>query len=288
MYGVPIKSIPAALAALVWVGCLPCAAHMGLHEQITSLSQEIVDNPASCSLYLRRGELYRQHQDWPAALGDYLRAEACDPALEQVALGKGRMYADQGETTKALLCVLPYVDKYPADVVARILCAQLRNSLGQHVESAAEYTASISLSENPTPNLFIERARALAQAGDGYLDEAVRGLDEGIARLGEVITLEQAAADFELNEGRLEAAEARLKKIIRSVPRKDAFLARLGDFYAQTGQTVRAREAYTSAALVIASLPERHKSTTITRELLERLKVNMGALTSGTETVPRH
>src|SRR2546429_3401664 len=54
----------------------------------------------------------------------------------------------------------------------------------------------------PYTTLFrsdVGRDRALAAEGGDHLDEALRGLDEGIKRLGPIVTLELYAIDLELD-----------------------------------------------------------------------------------------
>jgi hypothetical protein len=52
--------------------------------------------------------------------------------------------------------------------------------------------------ERPEPEIFLERAAALASSGNDHLKDALLGLNEGLAKLGSVMTLELAAYDLEL------------------------------------------------------------------------------------------
>jgi len=54
--------------------------------------------------------------------------------------------------------------------------------------------------------LEVGRDRALAAEGGDHLDEALRGLDEGIKRLGPIVTLELYAIDLELAHKRYDSA----------------------------------------------------------------------------------
>ena len=48
----------------------------------------------------------------------------------------------------------------------------------------------------PIPTYYLERARALVEAGPEHFGEALRGLDEGSARLGHPVTLEPYAIEL--------------------------------------------------------------------------------------------
>src|SRR5437762_2325091 len=92
----------------------------------------------------------------------------------------------------ALLCLLATI----APVVAR---------LGRFLEAARDFTGAIAGSRParpPSPDLYLERARALESAGDTRLEEALRGLEDGLALLGRPVALELAAADLERRLGR--------------------------------------------------------------------------------------
>ena len=54
--------------------------------------------------------------------------------------------------------------------------------------------------------LDVGRDRALAAESGDHLDEALRGLDEGIKRLGPIVTLELYAIDLELAHKRYDSA----------------------------------------------------------------------------------
>ena len=53
-------------------------------------------------LFLRRAELYREHQDWAAAEADYSRAKALAPNLAAIDAGRAGMLADAGHLEKSL------------------------------------------------------------------------------------------------------------------------------------------------------------------------------------------
>jgi predicted Zn-dependent protease len=111
------------------------------------------------------------------------------------------------------------------------------------------------------------RARPHASLGDARLDEAIRGLDAGIARLGDPVALELYAIDLELRRGRTDAALARLDRIARRSPRKEAWLAQRGGILERAGRMEEAREAYKGARGAIGVLPPSRRSTRATARL---------------------
>jgi hypothetical protein len=95
--------------------------------------------------------------------------------------------------------------------------------------------------------VYIERAAAQAGAGGAGLEDAIRGLDTGIARLGPVVTLELAAADMEVLLGRYDAALSRIDRVAAQSGRKEPWLARTGAILEKAGRSEEALATYRTA-----------------------------------------
>ena len=79
----------------------PALAHMEVHEQIKAMDKMIEAQPKDPTLYLRRGELHRIHQDWVEAKKDYLKARKLEPDLAAVDFCMGRMKLESGKPVDA-------------------------------------------------------------------------------------------------------------------------------------------------------------------------------------------
>ena len=83
------------------------------------------------------------------------------------------------------------LDKYLTgqadDVDALMTRARILMKLGQHHAAIADFNRAINHAPEPMADYFLERARAQAEGGDN--DAALRGLDQGLKRLGPSITL---------------------------------------------------------------------------------------------------
>src|SRR6185503_1548367 len=89
------------LLALLVVSA-PLFAHEGLHEQIAELTKRIEADPVNAALYLKRGELYRLHEELEPAMRDYDRAAALDSRLHSVDLGRGLLWTASGRLPDAI------------------------------------------------------------------------------------------------------------------------------------------------------------------------------------------
>lgn len=272
-----ISSMPfIALAAwLVLTTALPADAHEGLHEQIAEVSAKIKREPKNASLYLKRGELHRLHGSWQLALADYRRAEQLNPRLDEVKFGRGRMYFEAGRPGQAKVWLDRFLAARPDHVEALATRARVLVKLNRRLAAVNDYSQAIARLARPKPEYFIERAQALV--GEGRGDEALEGLDEGVKKLGPIVTLQVFAIELELSGKHYDAAISRLELIAAQSRRKESWLARRGEILLQAGRGDEAREAFKAALAAIESLPPYHRGTKATMELEGRVRAAMGS-----------
>lgn len=248
------------MCAFLAVGLLAPAlvrAHPGIEQQIRDLTSRIGDSPTDASLLLRRAELYRLHRDWPAAETDLQRAAKLDPALAEVLLQLGELQLDAGKSQEAKRTLDEFLRRRPNDGRGHAARARAEVRLGQHLAAAGDWTRAIDAAANGLagPGYYLERARALAAAGPQHLDAALRGLDKGLAALGEPVTLQLYAIDLEVQRERWDAALARLERIAARSPRKETWLLRRGEILENAGRPRDARAAYLATLTALDTLP---------------------------------
>jgi tetratricopeptide (TPR) repeat protein len=252
--------------------------HAELLIQIEEVTKEIERDPKNPELYLKRGELRRQHVEWDLSHADYDRAQALAPNLAVVDILRGRVYLDSGWPLSALACLDHFLANQPRHPEALIVRARIRTRLGMRLSAARDYDGAITLSPEAVPDLFIERAQVLAASGQEYLPEVMRGLDEGIAKMGSLVTLQLFAIDVEMRQKNYDGALARLEKIAEKSPRKETWLVRRGEILQQAGRPDEARQAYQSALSSLQTLPPTRRFVPAMQELEKRIKRELESL----------
>src|SRR5213592_1501837 len=232
-----------ALVILATGHPLPAGAHPDLIIQIEEVTKQIEQEPNNPELYLKRGELRRAHIEWDAAYADYERAFALAPDMAAIDLARGRLFLDSGWPLSARAALDRFLSHQPNQVEGLILRARALVRLNLRLAAAQDYSRAIRFSPEPGPDLFIERAQVLAAEGSAYFSSALRGLDEGIQKLGPLVTLQLFAIDVELKQKNIDGALARLDKIAEKSPRKETWLARRGEILQQAGRPEEARQA---------------------------------------------
>lgn len=256
------------LSSMLFSSSLP--GHAGVDHEIERLTLLIRQEPANPQLYLQRGDLYRLHRDWNLALADFRKAQQLDATAAAAELGLGRTRLEQGSPHQALAHLNRALARQPGDVRALVTRAQTYRALGKPLAAAADYSRAIEhfpAPGKPLPEYYLERARAYAAAGDAYIDEALRSLDEGMQVLGNLQTLALFGVELETGRGNFDAALMRLDPLIARANRKEFLLLERGDILVAAQRTEEARQAFLAAQVAVAALPPRHRQTRSMQQL---------------------
>jgi predicted Zn-dependent protease len=225
-------------------------AHPEIDDALARLNAQLAAAPGDAALYLERGELYARHEDWVAAEANYLRAAELSPDLPRLNTLRGALALATGNPLEARLHLNRALRQTPDDVESLILRARAHVALHSTEAAQLDYAAALARAAAPAPELFLEQASVLPA------EAAIRSLDEAIARLGPVVTLQLKALALEESLGRIDAAAARLDQLAARSERKEDWLKRRGDLFARAGRGAEAAAAYSAALAAIAALPE--------------------------------
>jgi len=247
--------------------CTPLFAHDEPHKEIERLSREIEWYTTDAELYLARGGLHRMEGHWEAALADFERAAQLDPFDKTIDFQRGRLFFEAGEYRLARETLDSFLAEHPTHVQALMTRARSLRQLEQPLLAASDYSLALAETADPGPVLFLERADALAAAGNEYLGAAIEGLDEGIDQLGPVVLLQSKAVDLEIRAQRYGSALRRIDQILSTMPRKERWLARRGEVLEQAGLIDEACASYAEALAAIEGLPWRRRETAAIQEL---------------------
>jgi tetratricopeptide (TPR) repeat protein len=266
------------MAAVAWAFLFPTAgrvlAHGDLDGEIRNITERLAATPDDAFLYLRRANLHRTHEDWPAAEADYAAARKLAPDLAAVDLAHGEMLLQKGDDNGAvnrLDCALAREPRNPLTLVAR---GRALMAGGHPLPAAADLAAAMEImGKDAGPDLSLEQAHALVAGGKSA--EALGVLDAAISRLGPVANLVLAAVDLEVDMGRSDAALDRLDTFASHQPRKERWLALRGAILEKAGRPAEARTAYAEAQAAITRLPDARRTVALVADLQRQLQADL-------------
>ena len=240
-----------ALLFVALIGVSSSPAHPEIEEALARLTAALAAAPTAPSLFLARGDLYAKHADWASAEANYATAAELAPRLPGLALARGALALATGHTAEARTFLSDAITADPANPTALILRGRTYARLHQPKAALADYAAAFRLLPSPSPELYLERATLFASPA-----EAIHSLDEGIARLGPILSLHLRALDLEISVSRTDDALRRLDLLASTSERRELWLKRRGDTLASAGRSAEAKAAYQAALAAIALLPD--------------------------------
>jgi predicted Zn-dependent protease len=258
-----------ALALLWLLISAPAWAHGAFHELIEGASARVARTPDATAL-LARAELYREHGDFQEALADLGKAAQRAPLDDAIDLLRGRTLVDANRPHQAKTYLDRYVERHPRDANGLWERARAHEAMFARDDAADDYQQAVALSPAPTPDQYLQRMRAQRQAGRN--EAALGGLDEAVARLGPLVSLELPAIELELAARRFDEALVRLARVAAQSARQESFHVRRGEILLLAGRHAQARAAFQAAERAIAALPPHLRATAATTELAARVR----------------
>ena len=247
------------------------SAHDGLHEQIVAVTEEIKKDPNNAALYLKRAELYRLHAEWKNSEKDFARTEQLDVNLTTaVNLGRGKLWLDAKQYSKAKVELAKFLANEPDGFEGVLTMARVSAKLKETKTAVKYFTQAISISPQDSAEIYLERAETLVNARQ--IDEALRGLDEGVEKFGSLVTLQTAAIDLEVRRKNYDAALARLDKLAATMERKESFQFRRGEILLKAKRKCEARASLIEAQKSYENLSPFRKNVRAVKEQIARLE----------------
>ncbi|HKQ37135.1 MAG TPA: tetratricopeptide repeat protein, partial [Verrucomicrobiae bacterium] len=222
-------------------------------EALDAVNRQLAEAPKDPTLLLRRSQLYTLKAEYDLAVADLNQAGQIG-GLPTIEYEKAKLFLTAGWNETGLEYANRYVATNPNDYQGHLVRARLLTKLNRLPEAADDYFKVMDKNRETPLDVFIEGAKAVSTEDGAYLPQALKMIEQGIARIGPVVTLQSAALEAEMRQGSWDAALARVDKITQQTPRKDTWLAKRGDILVKAGRYDEARKAYQTALDAIEKL----------------------------------
>ena len=262
------------------LGVQPAFAHGEPHERISQITGELRESP-SAGLFFKRGCLQLEHGESEAALKDFNEVDRLAPGEFETEAPRAEGYMQLGRFPQALEALDRGLDRHPSASRCLVLRARVFLQLGKPDSAIDDYRKVLSLLPLAEPDLLIEVSKALAENKQG--NAALEVLDRGIARLGPLPSLVNAAIETELGSGNIEAALGRIDRAREAAPRPEPWMARRASILARAGRTAESRAAWQALLTHISALPPGERSS---HAMYSRVREARDAL-AALESIPR-
>ena len=246
--------------------------HEGKHEQIDAATAAIEAAPEQVALRLARAEIYLQHRELQACADDLDFALTMASQDRAIVWLRARLdfaqhdFAAALQQTELFLSTKVGVAERQAALVLRAKCL---TALSKKEPAIAAWSLAIKENTRVLPDWYLQRA-----ALQDSLATAIQGLDQGIKRLGPVVSLLLRAAEYEQQSGQTDAAIARIQELADQSPRQETWLKMQGDILLRAGRTELAADKFRQARDAWGQLSHKRRNTPSMQRLL--LEIDSG------------
>lgn len=261
--------------------CLPFSthAHGDLHERILIVTKEIKAHPDSAYLYLKRGELLYQHEEYKKALKDFKKSEKLGYADSRLLFAISLAEYKRGRTDVALAEVNELIRRDPDHVKALRLKGQILFDMEQFAVAAGTFEEVILRSETTLPENYLEASYAWENSGIQKGNErAIVIIHTGMQTIGPLRTFLDRLVEISLRNQDFDAAIGYQTEIIGQSERKEWAYYQRALTYIMKGDMVLARADLQAADTEILRLPQRLQSQKNVLDLKEKITFQFESL----------
>ncbi len=225
--------------AIASVLLLAMAAGAGDEEKLAVLAAQIAKQPDNPAPLLLRAQLHREAGDRESALADLDLAASLPGGVVPANIAAAEILQRMKQPAAALERARRVLEKEPDNVAALGLQGRALWELGKPAEAAAVRRRLLAVVGVPEPDHYRDLATALAATGPRGMKAALAVLDQGIARLGPVVSLDLPALELELKLRRWAPALQRTDRLARTTRRPDLWAARRQEILRRAGPISR-------------------------------------------------
>lgn len=191
----------------------PAWCHSDLLAQIEALDLKIQQQDANVELLIKRGDLYRRHQDYPAAARDFEAAGEVDPDYVILDFYQGRLLLESGQAAGAHEYLSRYVKSQPEHAKAWILLGEASIILNRPVKAAEYFSTAIQASKSPSPDMYRQLILSHIAIGPSNWPAALEAVNAGLQQFGSEVTLLGLGVDISLASNLITQADHYLNKL---------------------------------------------------------------------------
>lgn len=262
------------LTAFIWLVmlCNTVYGHGDLDKRIKEISIKILQDPTNTDLFLNRGELYFQHEDYELSVKDFKVCEERDLISDRLNLNFSRSYRELQNYTDAEKYVNKILVKNPIHVLALKVKANIAFDQEEFEYSADLFRQVIEHVDKPHVDNYFEACQALENCGTKEcMQEAIALVEEGVEDLGELMVLLDRGVSISLRLKDFAKAHVFQNKIIENASRKERTYYKKAMLFLEQGDNIKAKKNFQNAYTAFNNLPERIKKNKASKKFESEL-----------------
>ena len=256
-------------------------AHGDLHERIVQTTEEIKKHPDSAYLYVKRGKLYYQHEDYNKSIYDLKTSQELGHYSNDQQLLFAKAHAKLDNHSNALNYIDVVLIAEQNSVIAIRLKANIFYKQHKYKIAALEYERVLEISKETFPENYMEASLAWEALNTEEGDRnAIIVIQKGIENLGNIISLYHRLVELSIRKKDYESAIMNQNKIIEFSPRKETPYYKLAELQLYNNNKAEALESLATAKVHFNKLPVRIQNTSYMKELMHNINTKESQLNS--------
>jgi tetratricopeptide (TPR) repeat protein len=249
-----------------------CFAHGDLDIRINSATLEIEQFPDSAILYLNRGELHYQHEEYLLALTDFKETYDLGFIDTRIHLGMAKSLLKLKQYEESISYVNQIIKTSPNHVVALRLKGDILFEMEAYGSAAEYYELVIQHADKTFTENYLEAANAWANTDlPNKLELSIKILQKGIDDLGPLLVFYQAISELYEQHLNFEQAIVYQTKIIEISNRKEFSYVKRAELYRANRNYSAALEDLKAAKAAIQQLPISKQNNSAILSLIEEV-----------------
>jgi len=236
-------------------------AHPDLKLQIQEISRQILSDPSQAALYLKRGDLYRRHEQWQLAAGDFSTARSLEPENPEIDWLEGRFLVFSGHFEMGATLLSRFLEHQPGHVGALLSRAHARWNLRNPQAAAEDFVLAIRHTSQPSPGLFRSLAITQVAAGPDAYPEAAATLADGARHFPFEVSLLGMGFDLAVIQTEHQLAASYMSQVPERIAELDIWQFRQGLLACIKGNAGLAASRFQSLGLRLQTTGNQRRQT---------------------------
>lgn len=246
--------------------------HGDLHERIQLVSSQINQNSDDPELYVKRGDLYFQHEDFDASVSDFKDAINRDTDQFNIYYLLARSYFRLEEMDSSAYYLHKQLASTPDYFRAFQLLGYTCNELGQYDSSVKYLIEALEHIETRIPKNYLDIIDAYRKCETELNTiQALRWCDIAINDLGPLVVFYDRKIDLCIKDGRMADAIQSLNEVIQLNHQKEKWVVKRAIIYLSLGMEKEALRDIQLASNTIEQLPSYKIKTPYIQKLIKQM-----------------
>jgi lipopolysaccharide biosynthesis regulator YciM len=246
--------------------------HGDLERRIHAKTKAIALDPQNASLYVARGFLYHQHEEWDNALADYLQAEKLGLQEKILYYRMAETYLELYLFKSGLICTQQYLAQDSLDVKIHKLRGELFYKSRAYDDAIYSFEYVIQHSIDLTPENYVTLAEVYAMKNPVQKEAVFEVIERGLENLGtKVFVLQEQKLIYFKKFNLIKQAIAQYDVIINNSIRKEGWHYKKANYLYQQKKLKEAKIHAEAAKEAFEGLKPSQQKTKVMLQLLANI-----------------